>query len=59
MKVYVVKYEEEGAYMGHGLYETDTSIDNVYASKEKADARVKELEEFYYNAWVDDMDIIE
>lgn len=57
MKVYVVKYEEEGAYIGHGLYETNTFIDNVYSSEEKANARVKELEEFYYSVWVDEMDI--
>lgn len=59
MKVYIVKYNEEGAHIGHGVYETYTSIDNIYISEEKANTRVEELKQFGYYAWVDDMIVIE
>lgn len=43
MKVFVVIYEEEGEYIGHGLCETNTSVISVHATKESAEAEVKKL----------------
>lgn len=52
MKVYVVFYDE--AYPGYGDRGGNLKvIDNVYDSREKAQARVKELEKDYKFPYVD------
>ena len=43
MKVFVVIYEEEGEYIGHGLCETNTSVISVHATKESAEAEANKL----------------
>lgn len=58
MKVYVVRYDED-VCIGDNSYEINTVIDGIYISEEKANARVEELKEFSYYAWIDDRIVIE
>jgi len=47
MKVYAVIHEEDGEFIGHGLYDTTTSIVSVHATKESAEIKAKECADEY------------
>ena len=56
MKVYVVLHDEDGAYIGHGLYDTHTVMDGIYSTKEAAEKAASESE---YRCWVSEKEVKE
>lgn len=59
MTVYLVMYSILGEYIGHGLYEEQNFVDNIYLNQSDALSRVKWLEDHDYNAWTDERKVIE
>lgn len=55
MKVYSVVYDEDGAYIGHGLYETHRITYSIHTTKEGAEQARKTI----YNEEGRDCNIIE
>ena len=45
MTIYKVIRQTEGAFIGHGLYETITKVVSIHMSKEKADEEAEKLKE--------------
>lgn len=41
--VYEVYHEEDGEFIGHGLYETHEVVDSVHATEESAKAEAERL----------------
>lgn len=60
MKAYAVVYDEDGAYIGHGLYETHRITYSIHATKEGAEqAREKIYKEEGRNCDIIEMKIEE
>jgi hypothetical protein len=52
-------YSILGEYIGHGLYEEQNFIDNIYLNESDASLRVKYLKDHNYDAWVDERKVKE
>jgi len=59
MTVYLVMYSILGEYIGHGLYEEQNFVDNVYLNESDALFRVKHLKDYNYKAWVEEREVKE
>ena len=48
MTIYAVAHNAEGSYIGHGLYETETVVDELHATEASAKAAAEQRGQEYF-----------